>query len=85
MKRCGKCTACGRTLRTAIEPFKGDSTRCAPPKPGERMDGNMTCIKMLSGPDWCRDFRVGHWIVQDGRKVCTTCANEQQATGATTT
>jgi len=37
----------------------------------------MTCIKMFKGPDWCRDFRVGLWVIIDGRKVCTACAEKQ--------
>ncbi len=77
MKHNGKCEECGKSLRTSVEQFIGPA-KSQPIAPGQTMPGGtMTCIKMFKGPDWCRDFRVGLWVIIDGRKVCTACAEQQ--------
>ncbi len=76
-KNSGKCSECSKSLRTAIEQFIGPA-KSKPIGPGTTMPGGTTtCIKQLSGTSWCADFRIGLWVVRNGRKVCSACAEKR--------
>jgi len=76
-KNNGKCSECGKSLRVSVEPFIGPA-KSKPIAPGTTMPGGTTtCIKQLSGTDWCADFRIGQWVVHNGRKFCSACAEKR--------